>query len=221
MTKKFLAALILLAVFMTSSIALAAFEEKIEEGANLGAVKKMAIAYPNFYKVEETEPEIYDFAKDIYNAGRFTSSREILSYEEVAAAIRRDTGIDIYSLDVADAEKVFTQHVGRYAASYVVTTVANNGKMPRFYFYVYNAADSTPIYNYSIQSYLIGKNAKDYGKAAEEFFKQFDETAKKNMSKEERKQLEAKQKEARANKRDLEKATYKTAKNKLDMVRKK
>ena len=219
--KKFFAVLIMLAVFVTSSIAFAAFEETIEEDANLTTVKKMAVAYPNYYKTEETEPEIYDFTKDIYNAGRFTSSREIISYEDVAASIRRDTGIDIYSLDVPEAEKVYTQYVSRYADSYVITTVTNNSKRPWLFFYVYNAADSKLMYTYSIQSNVLDKSAKDYGKAAEEFFKQFDTTAKKNMTKEERKELEEKQKAARVYKRHVEKVTYKTGKDKVDMVRKK
>ena len=219
--KKFFIALMMLAVFVTSSSALAAFEENIEDDVDLNAVKKIAVAYPNSSKIEEAEPEIYDLARDIYNAGRFTSSREIVSYEDVASAIRRDTGIDIHSLDVPEAEKVFNQNIGRYADSYVITTVTNNSKRPWLFFYVYNAADGKLMYTYSIQSNVLDKSAKDYTKAAEDFFKQFDETAKKNLSKEERKKLEQKQKEARIYKRHVEKVTYKTGKDKLDMVRKK
>ncbi|MBR3497730.1 MAG: hypothetical protein IKO05_01910 [Selenomonadaceae bacterium] len=219
--KKFFAALMMLAVFVTSSIASAAYEENIEDDVDLGAVKKIAVAYPNYYKTEEAEPEIYDLTKDIYNSGRFTSSREIVSYEDVAAAIRRDTGIDIYSLDIPEAEKVYTEHIKRYADTYVVTTVTNNSKRPWLFFYVYDANDSRLMYTYSIQSNVLDKSAKDYAKAAEEFFKQFDETAKKNMSREERKQLEEKQKQARIYKRKVDKVTYKTGKDKLDMVRKK
>ncbi|MBQ3727871.1 MAG: hypothetical protein II902_12595 [Selenomonadaceae bacterium] len=219
--KKFFAALMMMAVFVTSSIASAAYEENIEDDVDLGAVKKIAVAYPNYYKIEEAEPEIYDLAKDIYNSGRFTSSREIVSYEDVAAAIRRDTGIDIYSLDIPEAEKVYTEHIKRYADTYVVTTVTNNSKRPWLFFYVYDANDSRLMYTYSIQSNVLDKSAKDYAKAAEDFFKQFDETAKKNMSREERKQLEEKQKQARIYKRKVDKVTYKTGKDKLDMVRKK
>ncbi len=219
--KKFFAALMMMAVFVTSSIASAAYEENIEDDVDLGAVKKIAVAYPNYYKTEEAEPEIYDLAKDIYNSGRFTSSREIVSYEDVAAAIRRDTGIDIYSLDIPEAEKVYAQNIKRYADTYVVTTVTNNSKRPWLFFYVYDSNDSRLMYTYSIQSNVLDKSAKDYAKAAEDFFKQFDETAKKNMSREERKQLEEKQKQARIYKRKVDKVTYKTGKDKLDMVRKK
>ena len=138
-----------------------------------------------------------------------------------AAAIRRDTGIDIYSLDIPEAEKVYAQNIKRYADTYVVTTVTNNSKRPWLFFYVYDSNDSRLMYTYSIQSNVLDKSAKDYSKAAEDFFKQFDETAKKNLSKEERKKLEQKQKEARIYKRHVEKVTYKTGKDKLDMVRKK
>ena len=221
MIKNFFAALMMLAVFMTASLASAAFEENIEDDVDLGAVKKIAIAYPNYFKTEEAEPEIYDLTKDIYNAGRFTSSREIVSYEDVVAAIRRDTGIDIYSLDVPDAEKVYKQNISRYADTYVITTVTNSAKRPWLFFYVYDSNDSRLMYTYSVQSNVLDKLAKDYAKAAEDFFKQFDETAKKNMSREERKQLEEKQKQARIYKRKVDKVTYKTGKDKLDMVRKK
>ena len=221
MIKNFFAALMMLAVFMTASLASAAFEENIEDDVDLGAVKKIANAYPNYFKTEEAEPEIYDLTKDIYNAGRFTSSREIVSYEDVVAAIRRDTGIDIYSLDVPDAEKVYKQNISRYADTYVITTVTNSAKRPWLFFYVYDSNDSRLMYTYSVQSNVLDKLAKDYAKAAEDFFKQFDETAKKNMSREERKKLEEKQKEARVYKRRVQKVTYKTGKDKLDMVRKK
>lgn len=221
MTKKFLVALMTLAMLLTSSIALAAYEESIEDDVDLNAVKKIAIAFPNYYKTVDAEPDIYDFAREIYNAGRFTSSREIVSYEDIASAIRRDTGIDIHSLEVTEAEKVYNQHVTRYADSYVIATVTNNSKRPWLFFYLYNAADSKLMYTYSIQSNTLDKTSKDYGKAAEEFFKQFDTTAKKNLSKEERKALEEKQKEARVYKRHVEKVTYKTGKDKVDMVRKK
>ncbi|MBQ9497035.1 MAG: hypothetical protein IJR52_05610, partial [Selenomonadaceae bacterium] len=157
--KKFFAALMMMAVFVTSSIASAAYEENIEDDVDLGAVKKIAVAYPNYYKTEEAEPEIYDLAKDIYNSGRFTSSREIVSYEDVAAAIRRDTGIDIYSLDIPEAEKVYTEHIKRYADTYVVTTVTNNSKRPWLFFYVYDANDSRLMYTYSIQSNVLDKSA--------------------------------------------------------------
>lgn len=221
MLKKFFAALAMFAIIFTSSSALAAFEETVEEDADLAAVKKLAIAMPNYYKVEETEPELPDLVREIYNAGRFSSTLELFSYEDVAAAIRRDTGVDIYALDVPEAEKVYLKNIPRYADAYVICTIANNSGSPWLFFYVYNAKDQKLMYTYSNQSRLTGKNSRDYGKVAEEFFKQFDTTTAMNLSKEDRQKLKDKQKQKRAEKRRVNKVTYKTGKNKVDMVRKK
>lgn len=219
--KKFFAALMMLSVFVTASIASAAFEESIEEDADLAAVKRIAVAMSNYYKVEDTEPEIHDLMREIYNAGRLTSTLELVSYDDVAAAIRRDTGIDIHALDVPEAEKVYNKYIPRYADAYIITTVANNSKSPWLFYYVYNAADGKLMYTYSSQSRLIGKNSRDYGKASEEFFKQFDIAATQNLDKDDRKKVQSKQREERAKKRKLNKVNYKTGRNKVDLVRKK
>ena len=218
--KKFLATLTMLAILLTSSIALAAYEENIEEGADLRTVKRIAVALPNFYKMEEAEPTLYELTKAIYAAGRDTSSHEIISYEEISAAIRRDTGVDIYSLDTVEAEKFFNANIAKYVDSYMITTIANNSGRPWFFFYVYNAADQRLLYTYSLQSNSFGKNAKDYSKAAEDFYKKFDETAEKNMSKEDKENAK-KVREAKASKRKVKKMTYKTGKSKADLVKKK
>ena len=221
--KNFFAALMMVAVLMTSTVAFAAFEESIEDDADLVSVKRLAVAMPNYYKVEENEPELYDLIREIYNAGRLTSTIEIISYDDVAAAIRRNTGIDIHSLDAPEAEKVYNRNIANYANAYLTVTVANNSKTPWIFFYVYNANDQKLMYTYSSQSKLIGKNARDYGKASEEFFKQFDKAtvASEKLSNEERQQLREKQKELRTYKRRMNKVTYKTGKNKADLVRKK
>lgn len=221
MTKKFFAALAMLAVLLTSSIALAAFEESIEEDADLLTVKRIAVAFPNYYKVEEKEPETHELMKDVYGAGKMNSSREILSYEEIASAIRRDTGIDIRQLDVNEAEKVYNSNIARYADAFVITTIANNSGKPWLFFYIYNSLDQKLMYTYSVQGRLIGKNAKDYYKAAEDFFKQFDDTAAKKLSKEERKAYNEKKRELKASKKKAAQVTYKTGKSKVDLVRKK
>lgn len=218
--KKFFVALTMLAIFLTSSIALAAYEENIEEDADLTTIKTMAVAMPNFYKIEEKEPTLDEFTKAIYSVGRDTSAHDIISYEEIAGAIRRDTGVDIYSLDPVEAEKIYNANISKYADCYMVATVANNSGKPWLFFYVYNAADSKLLYTYSIQSKSIGKNAKDYSKAAESFYKQFDQTSEKNLSKEDRKNMEAKR-EAKAQKRKIKKITYRTGQSKADLVKKK
>ena len=218
--KKFFVALAMLAIFLTSSVALAAYEENIEEDADLRTIKTMAVAMPNYYKIEDAEPTIDELTKTIYAAGRDISSHDIISYEDVAAAVRRDTGVDIYSLNPVEAEKIFNANIAKYADTYMITTVANNSGKPWLFFYVYNAADQKLLYTYSLQSNTIGKNAKDYRKAAENFYKQFDQTSEKNLSKEDKKNAEAKR-EAKAQKRKIKKMTYKTGHSKADLVKKK
>ena len=218
--KKFFVALAMMAIILSSSAALAAYEENIEEDADLTTIKTMAVAMPNFYKIEDAEPTIEELTKSIYAVGRDTSSHDIISYEEIAGNIRRDTGVDIYAIDPVEAEKIFNANVGKYVDTYMIATVANNSGKPWLFFYVYNAADSKLLYTYSLQSNSIGKNAKDYNKAAESFYKQFDMTSEKNLSKEDKKNAEAKR-EAKAQKRKIKKITYKTGHSKADLVKKK
>lgn len=211
-------------IFMTmftASIALAAFEEKVEEGANLVAVQKIAVAMPNYYKVEENEPEFQDLIKEIYLSGKLASTLEVLSYEEIASAIRRDTGIDIYALETPEAEKVYNQNISRYVDAYVVMTIANGNKNPWLSFNVCNAANQKLMYTYNYQSRLMVKNTVNYKKIIEAFFNRFDTATALSLSKEERKKLQKKQNEIRKQKRRMSEDTYKTKKNKVEMVRKK
>lgn len=199
--KKFFAALATV-LLLTSSVALAAFEENVEDDADLAAVKKIAIAIPEFYKVEEREPTLEELTKDLAEAGKMASTLEIVTYEDVASAIRRDTGIDIHSLEPAEAEKYFKKNVGRYADAYLVLTVANSANKPWLFYYVYNAETTKLMYEYSVQSRTLGHSAKDYFNTSKDFYKHFDEIAPKKLSKEDRKLFEAKQKEVRRERGD-------------------
>ncbi|MBQ7454644.1 MAG: hypothetical protein IJS69_06320, partial [Selenomonadaceae bacterium] len=171
--KNFFAALAMLAVMITSSVAMAAFAENIEEGAQLSKIKRLAIAMPNYYKVEDNEPHLHDLLRDIGNVGKMSSTLEIIAYDDIASNIRRDTGIDILSLDVPEAEKVYNKYVSRYADAYLIMTITNNSKVPEIFYYVYDAADQQLMYTYRLQSRLTGKNLRDYGRATAEFFEQF------------------------------------------------
>ena len=75
--KKFFAAFTMTLLLLTSSIAFAAFEEKLEEGVDLSTIKKMAIAIPEFYKVSEREPTLEELTKDLSEAGIEASTLEI------------------------------------------------------------------------------------------------------------------------------------------------
>lgn len=220
MHRKFFAALMMFAIMLVSSVASATYEEEVQEGADLTKVKKIAIAIPNYYKTLDTEPELYDLMREIFNAGRLTSTRDVASYDDVAAAIRRDTGVDLRALDAPEAEKAYKKYISRYADSYLVVTIANNSKYPWLFFHLYNATDSELLYSFSIQSRLIAKTAADYGKSAEEYFKRLDSVTLMNLDKTERKAIEKRQKEVREKKRQLNKVNY-TKKSKADLVKKK
>ena len=199
--KKFFAA-VATVLLMASSSAFAAFEENVEDDADLAAVKRMAIAIPEFYKVEEREPTLEELTKDLSEAGKMASTLEIVTYEDIASAIRRDTGVDINSLEPAEAEKYFKKNVGRYADAYLVLTVANSSNKPWLFYYVYNAGTTKLMYAYSVQSRTLGHSAKDYFNTSKDFFKHFDEIAPKKLDKESRKLFEAKQREVRKERGD-------------------
>lgn len=218
--KKFFAALATV-LLLTSSVALAAFEEKIEDDVDLSTVKKIAIAIPEFYKVEQREPTLEELTKDLGEAGIEASTLEILPYEEVIAAIRRDTGIDIHSLEPAEAEKFFHRHVRHYADAYLVLTVANNSSKPWLFYYIYDSKTSKLIYTYSVQSRLLGHSAKDYFNTSKDFFRHFDDIAPQKLDKKARKEFEERQKEIRKAKSKIHRLDEKTGRNKVELVRKK
>lgn len=220
MAKKFFVALTLLTVLFTSSLAMAAFEENLEEDVDLATVKKLAIAYPSYYKVTDTEPNFEEFTQDLYRVGRDVSNLEVIPYAEIASAIRRNTGVDISTLDPLAAEKIFKENVGKYADAYLVATVANNSNRPWLFYYVY-AADSSLMYTYSVQSGALGKTTRDYQKAVEGFYHRFDELATINLSKEDRKKFNEKKRYETGGKEKKKKVTYKTGISKEDLVKKK
>ena len=219
--KKIFAVLTMTLLLLTSSVALAAFEEKLEDGVDLSKIKRMAIAIPEFYKVEEREPTLEELTKDLGEAGLEASTLEIAPYEEVIAAIRRDTGIDVHSLEPAEAEKFFLRNVKHYADAYVVLTVANNSAKPWLFYYVYDANTTKLIYTYSVQSRLLGHSAKDYFNTSKDFFKHFDDVAPQKLEGSERREFEERKKEIRKSKGKVHRLDEKTGRNKVELVRKK
>ena len=219
--KKFFAALALMTVLLTSTVAFAAFQETIIEDAELSAVRKLAIALPDFYKVDEREPSLAELTKMLADVGKVSSALEIVTYDDIASNIRRDTGINIYSLDIPEAEKIFKANIAKYADSYLVVTIANNSDKAWLFYYIYDAADSKLMYAYQAQGHLIGRSSKDYLNATKDFFKQFDSAAAKSLSKEERKKFKEQQKEVRESKREATLQIERKSKQKEDLVRKK
>ena len=184
--KKIFTALLLLAVMLTSTVAMAAFKEEVTEGADIASIKRLAVAFPMHYKVEEAEPDTEEFIKIIFDASK-AARCYVISYDEIAANIQRDTGVDIKSLQVEDSRKSYNANISKYADAFVIVTTANNGKKPQFFFEVYDAKSGGLVYLLTTQSSEIRKNSKDYGKACENFYRRFDAAAEKNLKDQQKK----------------------------------
>ena len=184
--KKIFSALLLLAIFLTSTVAMAAFKEEVTEGADIASIKRLAVTLPMHYKAEDTEPERAEFTQIIFNASK-AARCYVISYDEIAANIARDTGVDIKNLQDVDARKTFNANISKYADAYILVTTANNSKKVQFFFEVYDAKSNELVYLLTTQSSEIGKNSKDYGKACENFYKKFDAAAEKNLKDQQKK----------------------------------
>lgn len=196
--KKIVSTLLMLAVMLTSTVALAAFKEDIPEGAKLDKYQRIAVALPMLFKTEAAEPTKSEFTRIIFDANR-ASKRFIISYDDVVDNIMRETGIDIISLQDEDSRKIYKQNIAKYADAYVVVTVANNIKKPQFFFEVFDAKNGELIYNLSIQGNGLGKNAGDYASACRDFYKKYDLAAVQQIKNAEKAAKEARKK-ARKNK---------------------
>jgi len=171
--KKFFWSLTLAAIFLMSSVAMAAgFEETVIEDADLTSIKTLAVALPLHYKVEITEPTAEELGDICSNAGRL-SELKIISYDDMVDNIWRDARVDIKALPDIESRKIFNEHVARYADAYVTTTSANNNKYVQFFFEVRNAQSGDMMYIFSTQSKYYSKDLKGYTRACEDFYKQF------------------------------------------------
>ena len=178
--KKIFSVLIFAALILTSVSAFAAFEEKTTEGADIASVKRIAVALPNHYKVEENEPTLEVFTQSIFDASKVARCY-VISYDEILANIKKDTGVDVASLGEKEAEKCYKENVGKYADAYLVVTTANNSKTTRFFFEVKDPKTGEVMYCYSVQNSELGKNEKGYQKACEGFYRHFDAAAEQNL----------------------------------------
>ena len=101
----------------------------------------------------------------------------VLSYDMVAADIRKNTGVDIKSLDRRQAAKVYKENVAADADAYVVLTVANNSRIV-FFFDVYRSGTNELLYTYQIVANRSQKaNTETYKALSEQFYKNFERSA--------------------------------------------
>ena len=187
--KKIFTAFLLTTMLLISSVAFAAYNETVPEDSEISSVKRLAIAFPRHYKTLDTEPTEAELASIMANASRVARCY-VISYDEIAENIKKDTGVEIKELDYNEAEKVFESNVGKYADAYVIVTTATNSKKVQYFFDVYKP-DETPIYSLTTQSGDISRDLKGYTKACEDFYKKFDAAAEQKI-KEEQKQARKK-----------------------------
>ena len=172
--KKIFSAILLIATFMISSVAMAAYQETIPDDSEIASVKRLAIGFPRHYKVEETEPTSEELAELMAFSSKVARCY-VISYDDIAANIKKDTGVEIKELNELDAAKVFESNVDKYADAYVVLTTATNSKKVQYFFDVYRNGNA--VYSYTVQSGDFSRDLKGYRKACEDFYKRFDSAA--------------------------------------------
>ena len=167
--------LLVAAVLLTSTRALAATHEQIMEGVDLTTIKRLAIAYPNHYKAEmmSDEPTV-EALIEMLNTASKAKNFYVVPYYEVVESIKSDAGVDITTLNFRDAKATFEDNVGTYADAFVTLTTANNDDPTTFLFKIQNARTGQLMYTLQINSRIFGKNAKGYNGACETFYKTLD-----------------------------------------------
>ena len=167
--------------------------ESVENGEELAHIKRLAIAFPEYTKAYEKEPNIDEFINLIYEAGKVSRSY-IISYDEVASRIKGDTGVDVKIIQKMtspdsfkqrmEARKVFRDQIYKFADGYVVVTVANNSRVTLF-FNVYAVNSNERVYSFQVSGSKedYSKNGKAYKALAEQFFRAFDKAAQTEMKK--------------------------------------
>ena len=183
--KKFFTAFLLTAMLLVSSVAMAAYNETVPEDSEIASVKRLAIAFPRHYKTLDTEPTEEELASIMFNASRVARCY-VISYDDIAANIKKDTGIDIKELDENESQKIFAKNVGKYADGFVAVTTATNSKKVQFFFDVYKAGGETLVYSLTTQNGDLGRDLKGYTKACEDFYKKFDVAAEQKIKADEK-----------------------------------
>lgn len=195
--KKIFSALLLTAMLLISSAAFAAYNETVPDDSDIASVKRLAIAFPRHYKTLDTEPTDVELAAIMENASRVARCY-VISYDEIAANIKKDTGVDINELNYNEAQKVFEENVGKYADAYVIVTTATNSKRVQYFFDVYTP-DEESVYSLTTQNRDLSRDLKGYTKACEDFYKKFDAAAEVKLKSDEKKRKDE-EKQARKNK---------------------
>ena len=171
----FLTTLIALTFILTSTTAFAAVHEQLIEGVDLTKINRLAVAHPNHFKIstvsdEPTIEALIEMLGTTNKSARFT----VIPYNDIVEVIKKDTNVDITTLDYRESKKTFENNIANYADAYVVLTTANNSDPTTFLFKIQNAQTGEVMYLLQLNSRSFGKNARGYTSACEMFYKTLD-----------------------------------------------
>lgn len=164
-------------VVLGTQVAFANYDNAtVQEGANLTAVKRIAVAAPLYTPVDDKAPSKEMLTQIVSDASR-VSRNYVISYDAVAEGIKTAVNVDIKALDRHQAAKIYKENVANYADAYVVLTVANNSRTS-FFFDVFKAGTNELLYTYEIRA---NKSETDsvstFNNLSEQFYKHFDRAA--------------------------------------------
>lgn len=162
-------------IFTSNTVFAASHVEQVIDGADLTAVKRLAVNYPRHYKVPGVSDEpTLETLIEIMGTYNKAQHYQLISYTDIVNAIKKDTGVDITTLSYRESDKAFKDNVANYADAYVTLTTANNDDPTIFMFEVQNAQTKNVMYLLKIRNAAFGKNSKGYNAACESFYKGFD-----------------------------------------------
>lgn len=180
--KKIVKLLLVMCLMLISSQAAFANADKetMQDGADITAVKRIAIGQPLYTPSSDSAPNKEILTQILYDASRVARTY-VISYDEVANNIKKDTSTDIKALDRRQSAKILKDNVKNYADAYVILTVANNSRTS-FFFDVYKADNNQLLYTYEIRANSNeGDTVATYTNLCEQFYKHFERSAQEQL----------------------------------------
>ncbi|SDP48340.1 coenzyme F(420) biosynthesis enzyme [Selenomonas ruminantium] len=174
-------------VVLSAQVAFAnADKVTVQEGADITAVKRIAVAAPLYMPRDDKAPNKDMLTQIVSDASRVSRSY-VISYDAVAEGIKTATNVDIKSLDRRQAAKVYKENVANYADAYVVLTVANNSRTA-FFFDVFKSGTNELLYTYEIRANKSeGDTVNTFNNLCEQFYKHLDRSAEEQVKAESKK----------------------------------
>jgi len=146
----------------------------LQEGADLTAVRSMAVAAPLYMQTDERAPDKAMLTKIIYDSSNVATKYTVISYDTIAKTFQSEKKIDIKAMNRHEAAKAFKDNLPGYADSYVVLTVANSSKTT-FFFDVYQTGTNQLMFSYQIVANSSdGNTVASYTTLCEQFYKHFE-----------------------------------------------